>query len=62
VSHLILSRRQSATTAGAPTDYARVCLAALPPVSAKLSGVVGQNFEDWNGIANQKPHPFLWQE
>jgi hypothetical protein len=29
-----LSRRQSATTAGAPTDQARVCLAAPPPASA----------------------------
>jgi hypothetical protein len=29
-----LSRRQSATTAGAPTERARVCLAALPPASA----------------------------
>jgi hypothetical protein len=29
-----LSRRQSATTAGAPTDQARVCLAAPPPVAA----------------------------
>ncbi len=32
-----LSRRQSATTAGAPPDHARVCLAAPPPVSAALS-------------------------
>lgn len=31
-----LSRRQSATTAGAPTDQARVCLAAPSPASAKL--------------------------
>lgn len=32
-----LSRRQSATTVGAPTDQARVCLAAPPPASATLS-------------------------
>lgn len=31
-----LSRRQSATTAGAPTGQARVCLAAPPPASATL--------------------------
>lgn len=31
-----LSRRQSATTAGAPTDQARVCLAAPPLASATL--------------------------
>lgn len=31
-----LSRRQSAATAGAPTDQARVCFAAPPPVSATL--------------------------
>lgn len=31
-----LSRRQSATTAGAPTDQARVCFAALPVSSATL--------------------------
>lgn len=31
-----LSRGQSATVAGAPTDYARVCLAAPPPASATL--------------------------
>lgn len=29
-----LSRRQPATMAGAPTDQARVCLAAPPPASA----------------------------
>lgn len=31
-----LSRRQSATTTGAPTDQARVCLAAPPPASTTL--------------------------
>ena len=31
-----LSRGQSATMAGTPTDYARVCLAAPPPASATL--------------------------
>ncbi|GLW45553.1 hypothetical protein Stsp02_12150 [Streptomyces sp. NBRC 14336] len=31
-----LSRRKSATTAGAPPDGARVCLAALPPVHGTL--------------------------
>jgi hypothetical protein len=31
-----LSRRQSATMAGAPTNHARVCLAAPPPASATL--------------------------
>jgi hypothetical protein len=31
-----LSRRQSATAAGAPTDQARVCLAAPPPASTTL--------------------------
>ena len=31
-----LSRRQSATTVGAPTDQARVCLAALPPAFTTL--------------------------
>lgn len=31
-----LSRRQPATTAGAPTDHARVCLVAPPPASATL--------------------------
>jgi hypothetical protein len=35
-----LSRRQPATTPGAPTDQARVCLAAPPPSSATLSGCV----------------------
>lgn len=34
---LNLSRRQSATTAGAPIDYARVCLAPPPRTSAMLS-------------------------
>lgn len=32
-----LSRRQSARTAGASTDQARVCLAAPPPALATLS-------------------------
>lgn len=32
----IPSRRQSATTAGAPTEQARVCLAAPPPASTTL--------------------------
>ena len=36
-ARLSLSRRQSATTQGAPTDQARVCLAAPPPASATLS-------------------------
>jgi hypothetical protein len=31
-----LSRRQSATRAGAPTDHARACLAEPPPASATL--------------------------
>jgi hypothetical protein len=31
-----LSRRQSATAAGAPTDQARVCLATPPPASTTL--------------------------
>lgn len=31
-----LSRRQPATTAGAPTGQARVCLVALPPASTTL--------------------------
>jgi hypothetical protein len=35
-----LSRRQLATTEGASTDQARVCLAVPPPVSATLSGCV----------------------
>lgn len=35
-----LSRRQSATTAGASTDQARVCLAAPPPASAALPACV----------------------
>lgn len=35
-SRLSLSRRQSATAAGAPTDHARVCLAAPPPASGTL--------------------------
>lgn len=34
------SRRQSATTAGAPADHARVCLAAPPPASATLLACV----------------------
>src|SRR5689334_20340340 len=33
---LCLSRRKSATTAGTPTDQARVCFAAPPPASATL--------------------------
>lgn len=33
---LNLGRRQSTTTAGAPTDHARVCLAAPPPASITL--------------------------
>lgn len=36
MTRLNLSRRQSATMAGAPTDHARVCLAAPPPASATL--------------------------
>jgi hypothetical protein len=31
-----LSRRQSATVAGAPTDQARVCLAVPPPAFTTL--------------------------
>jgi hypothetical protein len=38
------SRRQSATTAGAPTDQARVCLAAAPPASVTLSSVASRFF------------------
>lgn len=39
-----LSRRKPATTEGAPTDQARVCLAAPPPASATLSAcAAGQN-------------------
>jgi hypothetical protein len=42
-----LSRRQSATTAGAPTDQARVCLAAPPPASTTLPAcVVDQRSRD----------------
>jgi hypothetical protein len=37
VARLKHSRRKSATTAGALTDQARVCLAAPPPSSATLS-------------------------
>jgi hypothetical protein len=33
-----LSRRKPVTMAGAPTDQARVCLAALPPALAMSSG------------------------
>jgi hypothetical protein len=36
VSRLSLSRRQSATTVGASTDQARVCLDAPPLASAML--------------------------
>lgn len=35
-----LSRRQPATSASAPSDHARVCLAAPPPASATLSACV----------------------
>jgi hypothetical protein len=35
-----LGQRQSATTAGAPTDQARVCLAVPPPASATLLACV----------------------
>lgn len=40
------SRRQSATTAGASAERARVCLAVPPTASAMLSGVVGRVFRD----------------
>ena len=39
------SRRQPATTAGTPTDHARVCLAAPPPVSATLSACVVDQYK-----------------
>jgi hypothetical protein len=35
-----LSRRKPATTAGAPADHARVCLASAPPTSATLPACV----------------------
>jgi hypothetical protein len=46
-----LSRRQSATTASAPNDHARVCLAVPPPASATLSGfVVDQSKRPWPAV------------
>jgi hypothetical protein len=55
-----LSRRQSATTAGAPTDQARVCLAAPPPVFTPLPVPSTRARHDGRRVT-AIPEPSVWE-
>lgn len=55
-----LSRRQSATTAGASTDPARVCLAAPPPTFTTLSVPSTRGSRDGRHVA-AVPEPSAWE-
>lgn len=55
-----LSRRQSATTAGAPTDKARVCLAVPPSASTTLSIPSTRASYDGRNVL-MVPEPSAWE-
>jgi hypothetical protein len=55
-----LSRRQSATTVGAPTDQARVCLAAPPPAFTTLPATSTRaSYDGWH--VRTVPEPSVWE-
>lgn len=55
-----LSRRQPATTTGAPTDQARVCLAAPPPASTTLPALSTRASHDGRHVLTV-PYPSAWE-
>lgn len=55
-----LGRRQPATMAGAPTDQARVCLAAPPPASTTLPVLSARASHDGQH-AMMVPEPSAWE-
>lgn len=55
-----LSRRQSATMAGAPTNQARVCLAAPPPASTTLPVPSNRASHDSRHVM-MLPAPSAWE-
>lgn len=59
-SRLNLNRRQSATTAGAPTDHARVCLAVPRPASATLPVPSTRAGHDGRPVTRM-PDPSAWE-